>query len=150
MAAQLGGIVAGADDKTVNALDKFGKSLGIAFQLQDDALNISESALAENKGGIGDDIKEGKITLMVVHTLKVASENDKKRLVEILRMHTGDKKVIDEFIDILRRYGAGEYAKKQADEFAREAWLSVKGVLPDSESKKWIEWLTNYAVSRNV
>ncbi len=150
MAAQLGGIVAGADDRTVRALDRFGKALGIAFQLQDDALNISESILAENKGGIGDDIKEGKITLMVVHTLKVASEKDKKRLIEILRMHTSDRKVIEECVAILKKYGAGEYAKKQADGLAREAWLSVKGVLPKSEATNWIEWLTKYAVSRNV
>ncbi len=150
MAAQLGGIVAEADDETVMALDKFGKSLGIAFQLQDDVLNISESTLAENKGGIGDDIKEGKITLMFVHTMSVANEKDKKRLVEILRMHTDDRKMIDEFVTILKRYKAEGYAKKYANQLAREAWLSVKEVLPESEAKNWIEWLTKYAVSRNV
>ena len=150
LAAQLGGIVAGADSRSVRAFDRFGEALGIAFQLQDDVLNISKSGIAENKGGIGDDIKEGKVTLMVVHALRVAKERDKKRLIEILRMHSGDRKRIDECIGILEKYGAVEHARRLAHRFAKEAWLAVEGVLPRSEARDWIEWLTNFAVSRTV
>jgi geranylgeranyl diphosphate synthase type 3/geranylgeranyl diphosphate synthase type I len=150
LAAQLGGIVAGADDRTVNALDRLGKALGIAFQLQDDVLNISKSSLAENKGGIGDDIKEGKVSLMVVHALRAATEKDRKRLIAILRMHTDDKRHIAEFIGMLEKYGAVEHASRMARRFAREAWLAAGSALPKSEARDWIEWLTDFAVSRNI
>jgi octaprenyl-diphosphate synthase len=87
---------------------------------------------------------------MVVHAMKNAEATDRKRLAEILRMHSNDKRTVDEFISILKKCGAVDYARKKAQSFAKESWDSIKGELPQSEAKDWIEWLTDFAVSRIV
>ena len=69
MAAKLGAVLGGADDKTIEALGNFGAAIGIAFQIQDDLLNVTKSGVSKSKGGVGEDITEGKITLLTIYTL---------------------------------------------------------------------------------
>lgn len=76
MSAKIGAILAGADEKTVDSLGKFAESIGVAFQIQDDILNISDQKWGKD---FGDDITEGKRTLMVIRTIESASEPDKKK-----------------------------------------------------------------------
>ena len=150
MAAQLAGVFAGADDATVAALGKFGATIGAAFQLQDDVLNIYESAVAESKGGIGDDITEGKMTMLVIHTLEKAEEKDKKRLVEILEMHTREKKLICEAIGIMTKYGAKEYSNALEKKIVTEAWAGIDKKLPPSEAKKRLKDLADFLITRSI
>jgi len=85
--------------------------ISIGFQIKDDLLNISKSNLAKGKGFLGEDIFEGKMTLMVLHTL---NSNDplsrKERLKEILLMKTMDEKLIDEAIDIMSKNRSIDFA----------------------------------------
>ena len=91
MACELGAMLAGASQSMIKKFGHFGATVGVAFQIQDDLLNIMPSELANNKGGVGDDITEGKITLMVVYALKRAKDADKQRLLEILRCIPGPR-----------------------------------------------------------
>jgi geranylgeranyl diphosphate synthase, type I len=150
MAAKLGGVLGGADDKTVDALGNFGASIGVAFQLQDDLLNVTESAVATSKGGSGEDISEGKISLLVVYTLAKADEKDKQRLKEILAMHTTDKQLIKEAITIINKYGAPEYTKNLEEKLIKDAWKGVDGVLEDSEAKKMLKSLAEFLINRSI
>lgn len=150
MAAKIGGVLGGADDKTVEALGNFGGSIGVAFQLQDDLLNVSESAVASSKGGSGEDITEGKISMLVVYTLEKANEKDKKRLREILAMHTADRKLIDEAIKIIGKYGAIEYTKKLEDKLIKDAWKRLDAVLPDSEAKDRLKLMAEFLINRSI
>jgi geranylgeranyl pyrophosphate synthase len=84
-------------------------NLSIAFQIRDDVLNISPSELSKGKGFLGEDIYEGKLTLMVLHTLNSTHSNSQK-LKEILMMKTKDEKLIKEAIHILEVNGSIEYA----------------------------------------
>lgn len=84
-------------------------NLSIAFQIRDDVLNISPSELSKGKGFLGEDIYEGKLTLMVLHTLNSTHSNLHK-LKEILMMKTKDEKLIKEAIDILKVNGSIDYA----------------------------------------
>ncbi len=82
----VGGIISKRPEKIISKLDKFGHNIGIAFQLLDDALDYECS---ENNTGknIGDDFKEGKITLPVLLALKKANSLEKtfwKRVIEDL------------------------------------------------------------------
>ena len=83
--------------------------------MQDDILDLTGTEFAEKKGGLGQDITEGKRTLMVIRTLKTANAQDRKRLIEILNMHTSDQKLRDEAIAIMQKNDAIEYVKNKAD-----------------------------------
>ena len=148
MAAKLGAIIAEADDDTVEALGNFGATIGVAFQIQDDIMNITKSHVAETKGGVGDDITEGKITLMVIHALGNANKDDSKRLIDILKIHTREKKLIDEAIAIIERYDGNAYARKLADKLIIEAWKEIDKRLPETEAKRRLKQLADYMVSR--
>jgi geranylgeranyl diphosphate synthase, type I len=150
MAAKLGGVLGGADDKTVMALGNFGASIGVAFQLQDDLLNVTESGVSESKGGVGEDITEGKITLLVIYTLSRAGEADKSRLVDILKSHTTDRKLIKEAIGILDKYGAKGYVKGLEEKLVSNAWNDVDRLLPDSDAKKTLKSMVDFLISRSV
>lgn len=150
MAAKIGGVLGGADDKTIEALGRFGASIGVAFQLQDDLLNITESGVAEGKGGRGEDITEGKITMLVIHALSEANEKERKRLKEILVMHTKDKRLISEAIAIIGRCDSEEYTKNLEEKLVREAWKNVERLLPDSESKNILKSIAEFLINRSI
>ncbi|MBI2578181.1 MAG: polyprenyl synthetase family protein [Candidatus Aenigmarchaeota archaeon] len=150
LAAKLGALCAGADEKTMETMGALAESLGVAFQIQDDVLNLTA---ASNKGQfvkhyLGEDIHEGKRTLMVIRTLEKASATDRKRLVKILSMHTSDKKLINEAIAILNRYGAIDYAKERAKSIVKKSWGEADKILRSSQSKDNLKALVSFAIER--
>ncbi len=146
LAARFAAIAAGLSEEDERRLGKFAESIGVAFQIQDDIMNVTG---AEKLGkAFGEDITEGKVTLMVIRTLSVASDEDRRRLKEILSMHTRERELIEEAISILRKYGSIEYAKEFARNMVRESWSSVEGLLPDNEYKEKLRALANFLVER--
>jgi geranylgeranyl diphosphate synthase, type III len=77
--------------------------------------------MIKTKGYNGEDIHEGKITLMVIHHLKHGSTSSKERLLKILKMKTSDPALIQEAIDILNQSHSLDYAKKRMYELVDEA-----------------------------
>lgn len=150
MAAKIGGVLGGGDAKMVEILGNFGASIGVAFQLQDDLLNVTESEVSANKGAKGEDITEGKVSLLVVYTLSKADQKDKDRLKEILAMHTTDRKLIDEAIAIIGKYGAAEYTRNLEDKLIKEAWKNVDSMLKQSEAKDRLKKLTEFLIDRSI
>jgi geranylgeranyl pyrophosphate synthase len=148
-AARLGGIVAGATAKQLEALGKFGETVGIAFQIQDDILNLVGEEFQKGKG-VGEDIHEGKRTLLVIRALQKASEADKKRLLDILNSHPSDEATIREAIEIIKKYGGIEYAQAKAEELVKKAWKQIDSALKDSDAKDTLKSLAEYAVKRQV
>jgi len=149
MAAMLGAIIGKGSEKQIQAFGKFGMSLGIGFQIQDDILNISPASKDWGKE-VGDDINEGKITLLVIKTLEKANAVDKKKLVEILKKHTENKAEIKEAIEIIKKYGAIEYAQKKAEEAIASAWKELEKQIPESNAKTLLKELADYAVKREI
>jgi geranylgeranyl diphosphate synthase type I len=135
MSAKISAVLAGASKELVNKLGSFAESIGVAFQMQDDVLDLTGQEFAKKKGGVGQDITEGKRTLMVIHTLKNASEAERKRLVEILNMHTSDQTLRDEAIALMKKYHAIEHVKCTAQRIVEESWGEVDELLPESEAK---------------
>ncbi len=146
MAAKLGAVIADAKDDDVEKIAEFAECIGVAFQIQDDILNI----MAGKKWGkeFGEDIKEGKRTLLVIHALQNANEGEKKRLVEILNMHTGETKLLQEAIDIIKKHDSIEYAKNYARKIVENSWERVDKILSDTEAKKKLRMFANFAVER--
>lgn len=150
MAAKMAATLAGADNTLTEKLGVFAEAIGVAFQIQDDILDLVGEHFAEKKGGRGQDIKEGKHTLMVIYTLKKATPKDRARLLQILRMHTEDQKLKDEAIDIMKKYGAIEYAKQTARIMVQQSWREIDKLLPPSDAKEKLRAFANYLIERKI
>jgi len=150
MAAKMAAILAGADDETIEKIGLFAESIGIAFQIQDDILDVVGEEFAKGKGGLGMDITEGKLTLMVIHTLQKANQSDREELLRILGMHTRDEKLRMKAIEIMRKYGAIEYAREVASKLVMESWRAVGRLLPDSDAKERVKMLAEYLIQRKI
>ncbi len=149
MSAKLGALFAGASEKQVEAIGKCAESIGVAFQIQDDILNLIGEKFGESKG-VGEDIHEGKRTLMAIHALEKADKKDAERLREILLMHTSDRKLIREAIDIIKKYESIEYAKKKAREIVSNAWKDLDPLLRPSNAKDSLKLFADYLIEREI
>ena len=150
MAAKIGGIIGGADDSTVEALGHFAASIGVAFQIQDDLLNITKSTVSENKGGTGEDITEGKVTLFVVYAIEKLPQNEKDRLIKILEEHTEDRGKIDEAIGLITKSGAIEHSRELQERIIKDAWNNVDKRLPASDAKNYLKALAEFLINRTI
>ena len=150
MAAKIAAVLAGADKKLVKKLGVFAESIGVAFQMQDDVLDLTGKDFAEKKGAIGMDITEGKRSLIIIHTLKVASIQEKNRLLEILDMHTSDQKLRDEAIAILKNNGSIDYVRGIAAKMVEDSWAATEKYLPPSYAKEKLKAFAQFLVKRST
>lgn len=152
MTAKMAVILTGKSDELAEKIGRVAEAIGVAFQIQDDILDIELIGREREKFGkiFGNDIKEGKRTLMVIYTFKKASKKDKKRLLEILNKHTNDPKEKREAISIIKKYNSIEYAKKLARKIIKDAWREVEKELAESKAKERLKEFVNYLIERKV
>ena len=150
MSAKIAAVLADANEELTDKLGHFAESIGVAFQMQDDILDLTGEEFAEKKGGRGQDVTEGKRSLIVIHTLKVANAKDRKRLIEILNMHTTDQKMKDEAIKIMEKYNSINYAKNFARKIVEESWKEVERLLPTPEAKEKINAFAKFLIERKI
>ena len=149
LSAKLGAIAAGASDAQTEALGAFAEAVGVAFQIQDDVLNVSSSSFGKMKG-FGEDVHEGKRTLMVIRAFKTLSKAKAKRFRILLNAHPSDSKRINEAVALLREADAIEYAKAKAREIVRGAWRGADRALKPSRAKSELKALADFLVERNL
>ncbi|MEM0475680.1 MAG: polyprenyl synthetase family protein [Candidatus Norongarragalinales archaeon] len=149
LSAKLGAIAAGGSHAQVEVLGAFAEAVGVAFQIQDDVLNVSSSSFGEMKG-FGEDIHEGKRTLLVIHAFKVLPPQKARRLRALLDSHPSDSRRIREAIALLREANAIEYAKAKAREIVSAAWRKADGVLKPSKAKQELKALADFLVEREL
>ncbi|BBN58776.1 octaprenyl diphosphate synthase [Hydrogenovibrio marinus] len=143
-AALLGPVLANTPEYET-AFTLYGKHLGAAFQLIDDALDYmaDEEELGKN---IGDDLAEGKPTLPLIYVLENGSEDQK----QIIRraIETEGLKLLKEVTEIIQNSGAIDYTVRFAKEEAEKAKQAI-GSLPESAFKTALTSLADLAVNRN-
>ena len=132
--ARCGGILGGATKAQVKRLGMFGHYSGIAFQVIDDvlALTADEKVL---KKPVGNDIREGKRTLMVVYALKKASKSQRKQILETLGNKDASPEQIRETIELIDSLGAISYARKLAEKYIKKAKKAL-AAFPASEDRE--------------
>jgi geranylgeranyl diphosphate synthase, type I len=150
MSAKIAAVLANGSSKQIEASGKLAETVGIAFQIQDDILNIVASGVSKSKGGLGEDITEGKRTLMVIHTLQKANEEDKARLLEILDMHTPDQALRNEAIKIMEKHDSVSYARAFAKKLVKESWQEVDEALLPSDAKEKLRAFANFLIERDI
>jgi geranylgeranyl pyrophosphate synthase len=149
MAAKMAAVLAGAEPKLIEKLGRLAESIGVAFQMQDDILDLTGEEFAKSKGCVGGDITEGKRSLLVIYTLRKATAKDKSRLIEILNMHTSEQILRDEAIAILKKYGAFEHVKQTAERMVTESWREVDKLLPTPQAKEKLKAFAEFLIKRN-
>jgi len=143
---EVGAFLGGGKKRQRKILREFGNAVGIAFQVQDDILNVVGSAEKYGKE-IGGDISEGKRTLMVIHALQKASPEDKRRLISILGEKTKDQAKVSEAIEILKECKSPEYAKKRAEEIVKKAKKGLEK-LPQTDAREKLLQLADFFINR--
>ena len=132
--ARCGGLLGGANKSQVKRLGEFGLYAGIAFQVIDDvlALTADEKVL---KKPVGNDIREGKRTLIVVRALENASKSQRQQILGTLGNKDASPEQIQKTIELIDSLGAIKYAKKLADKYIKKAKKALNR-FPDSEDKE--------------
>jgi len=144
-ASRIGALLGGVSTEQELALQKYGKHLGVAFQLIDDALDYSAKSDTLGKN-VGDDLAEGKPTLPLIRAMEMGNAEQKALIREAIE--TGKAERFDEINRAIVETGALQYTIDQAESEADTAKQAIDS-LEDSDYKQALIFLADYAVERN-
>ncbi len=144
---KLGGIAAGTSKDKVNRLGIIGHSLGVAFQIQDDLLDVTADAEKFGKRSAGD-IYEGKKTFLMVHTLERCTLQEKNWLQEALKNRPLSDNSVKAVIKLFDKYGVIETAIEQMEHYYKEAENEVE-TFDDSNYKADLMNLIKFLKNRD-
>ncbi|MDO5860491.1 short chain isoprenyl diphosphate synthase IdsA [Methanobrevibacter sp.] len=144
-ATKAGAIMGGATQEVIDAMYEYGRLIGLAFQIQDDYLDLASDEETLGKP-IGSDIEKGKMTIIAIKGLDSVEDD---RLLEILKDENNSEDDISEAIEILTNCGAIEYARNLALESVEEA-KQVLEILPDSSSKQVLANIADFVLERSA
>ncbi len=134
-----------ADETLAKKMQDFGTYTGLAFQIKDDLFDYLSSNVIGKPVGI--DIKEQKMTLPLIHTLKNASEKDYQYYFKTIKKYNNDPKRVKELIEFVKKSGGLEYAISVMKDFQQKA-KNILNEFPDSESKKSLHLMLDYVIER--
>lgn len=135
-ACKMGAIIGGADEKNADAIYRFGELIGLAFQLQDDLLDVYGDEKTFGKA-IGGDILNNKKTFMLIKALELSAGDDNKELMSWINAENPDKKAkIQAVTDIYTRTGVKEIAEKRISQYKEEAVAILEKINLNIEAKQ--------------
>jgi len=142
----VGAIVGGGTDEQVAALRSFGLAAGLAFQIQDDVLNLVGKRESTKKD-FRSDLTEGKRTLAAVHGLEHSPKRE--RLREILASRTEDPAALQEAVDIMAEAGSLEYARAYARDLVLSAKDGLEAALTKTRARDLLLSMGDFFVERD-
>ena len=145
-ASRISAVVAECDEAQERALDDYGRNLGVAFQLIDDALDYDADAAQMGKDR-GDDFREGKMTLPVILAYARGSEEERKFWQAAIAGHRTSDADLDHAIALIDRHDAVNATRDRARHFAQRA-INALSIFPDSKARRAMEQAALFAVSR--
>jgi len=143
---RLGAILGGASPEQEKALGKYGHDLGMAFQIVDDVLDLTASEDVLGKP-VASDLREGKVTMAVIHALERCTPEERAKIETILRDRAFNGVTHAQILDILQRYGSLEAATAEAVRYAESAQKAICH-FPDCEIKRALQWAPEFVVAR--
>lgn len=152
--AWIGSLIAGAPDSLKASIIDFGFELGVAFQIQDDVLNLTGDREKYGKE-IGGDILEGKRTLILINLINKCGPEEKSFIVNSLDRvrESKDQNAINDIMKLMNNYGSIEYAAKVSHDLARNArqiYLDSIDSRIDKEYRQVFLDLIDYMVAREL
>jgi octaprenyl-diphosphate synthase len=144
---QIGGMLGRVSGEREQALREYGFNLGIAFQLVDDLLDFTGDAAALGKP-IGADLREGKMTLPLIHLLQQDDQEGARIVRDIISSRTVAQEQWDRLLRTLKEHRSIDYAYKRAVDFAERAKKPLHAFPPSSERDALLA-LPDYVLSRD-
>ncbi|MGB3610059.1 MAG: polyprenyl synthetase family protein [Cellvibrio sp.] len=144
-ACEIAAVLAGATPEVRAALKAYGRHVGMAFQLVDDALDYTGDAATLGKN-VGDDLAEGKPTLPLIHAMRTGTPAEAELIAEALRQ--GDTSKLDEILTIVQQTGAMTYTLECAKQQVEEALARLR-LLPDNRFTLAMAQVAEFALGRN-
>jgi octaprenyl-diphosphate synthase len=146
-ATKVGAILSNMKNKEKDALEFYGRNLGLTFQIADDTLDYnSELKLFGKK--IGQDFYEGKITLPIILLFQKANNQEKEKLKNIFLKDTRGKDDLDYSLSLIKKYGVIKTCYQKAEHYINLA-SNALSLFDDCEEKNILENLTSFSLTRN-
>lgn len=142
----IGAKLGGGSSNEINALRRYGKYLGLAFQIQDDLLDIMADE-AELGKMIGGDLVEGKKTYLLLKALQLAKGKDKKLVQKVIDGNGIRKNQIKKYKDLFIKIGVIDDAANEVKRYTNLALRQLK-IIKNEEAKLTLEWLASSLTSR--
>jgi octaprenyl-diphosphate synthase len=142
---EIGALSNDADENLAKKMMEFGTYTGMAFQIKDDLFDYLSSNVIGKPVGI--DIKEQKMTLPLIHTLKIASETERKYFFNTIKRYNNDQKRVKELIAFVKSSGGLDYAIQVMKDFQQKA-KDILDEFPDSEVRKSLHMMLDYVIER--
>ena len=140
----LGAKFAGAPEARVGELELYGLSLGIAFQIQDDILDLVGEEMTVGKT-LGSDIGKGKMTLPMIHFLRTAPQEHRALLRSLLQSNDADK--AERIRNLILPSPSLGYARDRARAYVGQARDALLG-LPDTEARRVLDTMAGFVIAR--
>ena len=143
----IGAVSTGADADQVEAMRKFGILAGTAFQIRDDVFDYQP----DNKSGkgYGNDIREHKMTLPLIHLLKESSAFERTMIINNIRLSGKRKNTIKEIIKKAYEKNSLQYCEEKMQYFVQQADNQLN-IINDSEAKNALKELMYYCIKREI
>lgn len=147
-ACHIGAILGNVSKEKEEALASFGLNLGIAFQLVDDALDYT-STVEEFGKPVGNDLKEGKITLPLIYTLGQLDRSHRDRLMEIVNANLEKDGDFEEAAQWVKNYGGISYTLNRARSYADMAKRRLE-IFDENQTRAILMNLADFVVERKI
>ena len=145
-ACEVGGFLAWGKSRETRLLADFGTNLGMAFQIMDDILDIEGDDATLGKS-TSSDLRDGKITLPLIHSLSQASPTVRNRIQELIRVADDDPSVIGEIVSFASEYDGLNYARQRARGYADRA-LELLDAFTPSPVRQTLHDSVEYVLQR--
>jgi octaprenyl-diphosphate synthase len=145
-ACRISAIITAAPNGKEKALSNYGYNLGLAFQMADDLLDYTSDTKALGKE-VGADLKEGKLTLPVIYSLKVADMKDRTRMENIIKNEDFSVNDFETLVELLKKYKGISYTQKMAAEHISKAKKALS-IFEPSKTKEILIKVADYALNR--
>ena len=146
-ATKVGAILAERNNKEKEALEFYGKNLGLTFQIADDTLDYNSNINLFGKN-TGNDFYEGKITLPIILLFQQANDSEKKQLENIFNKNIRSENDFSDVLKLISKYKIISKCYKKAEHFINFASNSFS-IFKDTEEKKILENLTSFSLERS-
>ena len=146
-ATKTGACLSGSNEKEKKALESYGRNLGLAFQIADDALDYYAKEKLFGKE-IGKDFFEGKVTLPLITIFQKGNEEEKNFLSEIMNKEKRTEEDFSETLALIYKYKAVEATFKKAEYFVNVSFDAL-AIFPDTKDKRILQNLTSFSLNRS-